>query len=312
MIWIMKMINLDYFDVEAYLESRGIAYSTTGNNVSSGWVGIQCPFCDDQSNHLGINLNSKALSCFKCPVKGTIVKLIMKIENISFPQAVEVVEEFTDIRGSIDKRTLHSEAVSQSVRSIDLSEFGIVDLMKAQEKYLIKRRFDPELIKKKYKVMSGGIVHKYKHRIIIPFYNKYGKILTFQSRDTTGKAQVAYMSLAPKDSVRNIKSLLYNIDTVEDTAIIVEGIFDCWRIGDGAVPILGIRYKHAQLKRLSNLQRCFILFDQGAEERAEELGNALSAFVPSVEMLFLPEGDPADLSEDDAKNIRKEIFGRIY
>ena len=65
---------------------------------------------------------------------------------------------------------------------------------------------------------------------------------------------------------------------------------------------------------LKNLKRCFILFDteEEAQENADQLGKNLSITVPDVHILGLEYGDPAEMSPDDAKSIRKEIFGRVY
>lgn len=33
-----------------------IPFSEQGKNIGNGWIGLKCPFCDDHSNHLGLNL----------------------------------------------------------------------------------------------------------------------------------------------------------------------------------------------------------------------------------------------------------------
>jgi hypothetical protein len=101
---------------------------------------------------------------------------------------------------------------------------------------------------------------------------------------------------------------------VEDTALVLEGVTDVWRMGDGAVATMGDKWTSKQLHLLKNLKRCFILFDaeEEAQENADKLGHNLSITVPDVHVLGLEYGDPADISPDDAKSIRKEIFGRVY
>lgn len=92
------------FDVLSYLDDMGIEYSTGGDNVSSGWVGIQCPFCSDHKNHLGINLNHKNFSCWICNERGDVVKLIQELEGISFIKAKQRVEEYQNAARGLPER----------------------------------------------------------------------------------------------------------------------------------------------------------------------------------------------------------------
>ena len=59
-------MSFEAFDIVAYLDEKGIEYVTEGKNVSAGWIGLQCPYCSDQSNHLGVCLDGKGFSCFRC------------------------------------------------------------------------------------------------------------------------------------------------------------------------------------------------------------------------------------------------------
>jgi hypothetical protein len=85
-------MNIENLNLIEYLDDKNISYSTSGKNVSSGWIGISCPFCGDSSNHLGINLESKVFSCWKCGEKGNFIKLAMELEGLSFK---EIMKEIT-------------------------------------------------------------------------------------------------------------------------------------------------------------------------------------------------------------------------
>ena len=63
-------MNFQDFDIINYLENREIDYHKAGEkNVGKGWININCPFCDDPSWHLGINLKSKFFNCYICEQK---------------------------------------------------------------------------------------------------------------------------------------------------------------------------------------------------------------------------------------------------
>ena len=84
-------INFESFDIIKYLQSRHINYTEEGKNVSEGWIGIRCVFpgCEDMSNHLGIHLESKVISCWVCGRRGSLLNLILLIDKKSTANAFE-------------------------------------------------------------------------------------------------------------------------------------------------------------------------------------------------------------------------------
>ena len=311
----MDKINLNYFDVTRYLNSRGIPYATEGKNISTkgNWIGIQCLWCSDHSNHLGINLDHKTINCWVCPVKGTILKLIMQIDGCGIERAVSTVSEFSDVSIYVASKRRGESEVRERISKVKLDKFIQNELMTAHAKWLESRSFDPEWIFKEYNLMCCGPVGDWKLRLIIPFYEK-GRLITHSSRDITNKAEIPYLHLSIDKSIIHAKETLYNIETMGDTVIVVEGPTDVWRLGKSVVATMGYKYTPAQLTALTKARRIFIMFD--AEDMAQEvalnLANDLSTVVSHVENVCLSEGDPGDLAEADVKYIRQELFGRIY
>jgi len=299
------MINPDFFNVEKYLVSRNIEIRYQGENVSrSGdWIGICCPSCGENKFHLGIHLGWKICSCWACPFGGNMVKLIMKLERVSYKEAGQIIEEFSE--GRIYNRP---KATSKQIELVNMDfERGLQDI---HQQYLIDRNFDPEYISAKYRLYNGGISGRYRYRIIAPVIWQ-NKIVTFIARDVTGLS-IPYLALEENKSIYTTKECLYGLDSVSDTVIITEGVTDVWRIGDGSVAILGKNYTPMQLILLKDVRRKFVMLDKDASEKAERLAHDLSSFGGNVETLTLSNGDPADLSEDDVKNLRNDIFGRIF
>ena len=303
------------FKVRSYLDSRGISYQEEGKNISDGWIGIECPFCPDgdPSNHLGINIISKNISCWRCPASGSVLKLIKKLEpRLSKKALSELVNQFSDREIPIDepteiniKRSMTSDAITDSID----------ELLPLHRGWLDSRNFDPEYIFKKYGLKCFGPIGKYKHRLLIPYY-RHKRIITFTTRDVTNLSKTPYMHCPTEESVVEPKRYLYNLDTVKDTAIIVEGPTDVWRIGDGCVATMGITFMVEQLVllKLRKVQRAFFMFDfeKFAQDSAENFSFAASTFIPHVEVLELDEGDPADLTTMDVKAIRRDIFGKNF
>ena len=292
-------INLEDFDILKYLDSRNVSYINSGDNVSAGWTSMNCLFCVDHANHLGINLKSKVFSCFKCAEKGNAFKLIQEIDGVDFHKALQIVKEFNG--GTFVPKEKHFQT------KLKFPENVLHDLTDRHREFLIARRYDPDYVIKKYDLMATGPIGDFKHRIIIPVTMNQ-RTLSFVGRDITGESNLPYKNSSDKLCIKDPKRCLYNIDTVmQNKAVIVEGIFDAWRIGDAAVATFGTKYTHEQLRLLKNLKRVFVLYDSDATSLAYKLAHDLSAIVKEVNVIELDEGDPDNLKEDDVISLRKEL-----
>lgn len=69
--------------VEDLLNSYGYPLKAEGNNYK-----ILCPFHDDSTPSLKIHKESGGFKCFSCGTKGSVLDLIVKIESISYQDAV--------------------------------------------------------------------------------------------------------------------------------------------------------------------------------------------------------------------------------
>lgn len=305
--------QLEYFDVEMYLDSRNIEYWSDGENIKHGWIGIRCLWCDDDFNHLGINLDSKSINCWRCPIKGTIIKVIFKIEHCSLRSVLSIVKEFSSIQHYTRERNSNDDHLPQRKSNIELPAMSKKELFPLHRTYLEKRGFDPKLIFKKYNLYCNGPIGEYKFRLIVPFYYK-NRLVTFSSRDVTGKAKLPYKNQPEKESILSTKETIYNIDNCKDTIIVVEGFIDAWKIGDNCGATMGTKWTATQLSILSQFKRVFVLYDteEEAQENADRLCYDLSCEVDHVEKLELDKGDPGSMNKEDVKHLRKEIFGKIY
>lgn len=306
---------IEMFDPVAWLDSVGISYSYSGKNISGGWLGINCPFCgDDPHRHLGINLNSNSISCWRdCKTKGTVLKLILKVENKGFHHALHTLRKFKRYSHPGAALNHFNRSEIQRTRNEVEKQFNTtIDGMNAcHQDFLIARNFDPEYVTRKYQLEFVGPIGNWSYRIAIPVI--YGKTtVNYIGRDTTGKKEPKYKFLPNDSAMVPRNELLYNLNTVKDTVIFQEGPLDVWRCGDGFVCTFGVKFTTAQILRMRYINRAFVCFDSDAHQQAEKLANALTTFIPDVQLILLDEGDPADLSEDDVKALRKAVFGKIY
>lgn len=297
------------FDAKEYFNETGINYWEEGKNISQDWVGIQCPFCDDRSNHLGITPDGIRYNCFRCGAKGSTVNLIKQLQKTSFKNAKALYNKYST-------EIIYHDVDYDPVTKVEWPVQVRDKLEIPHKKYLMKRRFNPKLLEKVFNLkccMHSGI---FKYRILIPVYME-GKLMTFIGRDITGRAFLPYRNLSMQESIKPAKQCVYNIDNVDDKAIIVEGVTDVWRLGCyGVIATLGLVFTTAQVNRIaSQVRNAYIMYDSEPQaiHKAEELGNLLSmAGVEKIEVVSLSKGDPADLPPSEADQFKRSLFGKRF
>lgn len=295
------MINFDLID---YLDDRGITYWREGKNVTAGWINVSCPFCDDPSNHLGLNPKTKGISCWRCSTKGSVIKFIMSYERISFEQAELIILDFPE--EGADPYEPKSIVTPEALR---LPSGASKDPLPVHTAYLKKRGYNPLSLSQRYRLKFTQHTGAFKFRIIIPFYQDR-KLITYSSVDVTGKASVKYKHQESSKAIVPVKQSLYNIDSVKNIAVIVEGVFDVWRLGEGAVGLMGKKHTREQLFSLyeKDLDGVYVMLDADALREAEDLANELTTKIKNVNVIELEKDDPDKLSPKAVNNLRQQIF----
>jgi DNA primase len=307
--------DLEIFDHRAWLEYLGIEYYTKGSNVGKGWIGINCPFCSDgdTGNHLGIREENKVIKCFRCKTKGNIITLIKKLQGEK--QLSKTLKRFTNGNSHTNLPKHHTNTLFCS--ECVLPKKSTTKILVQHGNYLKNRKYSPKKLYEKYNLHSVNICPYWGHRIIIPIYNRK-KLITFIGRDITGTAKIRYKACPKEKSVIDTKGLIYNLHTATDRLILVEGVTDVWRIGNGCGAIMGTEFDNRQILHIinSNIKEVFILFDNDVvgKQAAKIWGAALSAFISTyiINLEIFNIEDPDDLEINDVNNLRKEIFGKIY
>lgn len=313
------------FDVEAYLRSRGIAVSHQSEHTSHGYVNIQCPFCGDQSDHLGINTTTKAANCWVCGGK-SIARIIATLEGgCSYAEANTVIKEFANPAFGLmyeQEEPVHPRLKRRNI--IPAAALGKEHLNKwpnVHVKYLRDRRFNPSEVVFKYDLYAMAQTGKFSWRIIIPVYQN-GRVVTFSSMDIT-KHRAKYLACPNQRGVVEIKDTIYNIDNVGNTMLILEGYTDVWRVGDGSVAVMGLQFTPRQLRLIAERspRQAVILFDGEDPNRpdfeekhrltlaqARKLAVSLKGLVRNVDVMEMSHNDPGDLLEDEVAELRKLVF----
>jgi len=300
---------IDTFDIISYLDEEGIPFDEEGKNISEGWIGLNCPFCDDPSNHLGINLEDKRVSCWRCGKK-SLIQTIARFSNVSVSRSRSIISRHQSrIISSRSRKASILDTLEET--DIALPSSASKNFPELHTAWLKKRNFEPAEVIKRYDLHAVYQTGKYKYRIIAPIYVAR-RMVSFVGRDVTEEADTPYLNCPNEESLIPARRCLYNIDTVERVALIVEGITDVWRIGRGAVATLGTEFTKAQVNLLSGLDKVFVMFDAGRESTnmARKFSAAATSVVKSVEIIEMTTGDPDNLPQDIVDNLKFEIFGR--
>lgn len=292
-------------DVIKLFKDYGIQFSKNSHHSTEGFIQTRCVFCDDSSDHLGWHVSGEFVNCWKCGGH-SIEWALQKLLNMSRGQVDALVKQYEG-RGSTAVRNRLNKRKELQVTEIKLP--GSI-LEKQHKRYLEKRGFDSQYIMEKYQLLGTGIGGEWKYRIIIPIYFR-GKLMSFQGRDITDRQRLRYKSLDIEKSVMHYKHTLYGIDYCEgNTVVVMEGPFDVWRWGDGAVATYGTTITEWQVRLLSRYRKVFFLFD--AEEEAQRLAlkaaGKLACMGVGVEVVDLEgECDPAELNESEVRGLKKEL-----
>lgn len=300
-------------ELKEFLDDLDIEYWDSGKNVTIGWLNIQCPFCDDDSNHLGIRVKDLRVHCWKCGPKN-LLRLVRELTHTSYREAKEIVKK-VDASFYIQPETKEDrQKLLNYDNFVKLPKESTRHFPKMHRDYLRSRGLKPLETIRTYKLRAVYNYGKYAFRIIIPIF-KDGRLASFTSRDVTGYGEPKYKHAGPLESVLKAKNLLYGADEITKggDAVMVEGVIDKWKLGKGAMATLGTMVSGQQMVQLASmeLRKLFIFFDNDRAGRvsARKLSKTVAPLAKQVEIIKLSgKGkDPGELTKEEAYMVMKSL-----
>jgi DNA primase len=314
-----NLASTDEFDVISYLESTGIAYSTSGKNISEGWIGINCPFadCTDPSDHMGIAVadvkwDNGFYTCWICGRKGGAIKLIQTIEDCNYFTAKQILDKHQSFLTSVPMQPLNERRRTEKFELEHCTPIDPSNIPSHIKSFLISRGFNPTQVVQEYKLHYGGCIGEYKYRIVLPIeYN--GNFVSCVARDITGKQEPPYRNCPDERSSVPLKETLYGYDQIHRNSniIVVEGPLDQWRLGTGAVATFGTNYTSEQILLLKELQprQVYVLYDREKKAQAKAMDLARHIhFAPTQVLVLEHKNDPAELTNSEVVELRQELL----
>lgn len=298
-------------DIERLYKDFNIPYATEGHkHCRPGWINVVCPHCTGNPGlHMSYNFANDRFVCWRCGPRFTNSTLSLLL-NVHINEVKKIVLNY----GLTPRKTI-KKGLKKGFKAFKYPS-PLVELQSNHRKYLIERNFNPDKLINEWQLMGTGVFARldninYKFRIIIPIMWE-GKIISFDSRDITGKSSFKYMACPEERETVPHKNILYgNENKWGEAGICVEGYTDVWRMGFSSFSTSGIKYTFRQLTLIAKrFKRVAVMFDD--EPQAVKQANKLVADLKfrKVDAFRVDiENDPGALSQEEADYMVKQLIG---
>lgn len=214
-----------------------------------------CPFHAEKSPSFTVSPDKKLFHCFGCHESGDLIAFLMKIDSLSFKEAIERIAERAGIEviykeGTAkspeeEKRredildillmakTYYIEALDEatevqkyvqergiSVENAQLFNLGFAPQNNVLEKRLKDKGYSDDLLEASglfYPLETGGIKHRFAGRLIIPIMDHLGRTVAFGGRILENNKNMAKYINSPETSVFNKSYQLYGLDKAKNS-----------------------------------------------------------------------------------------------
>ena len=292
------------------LDDYNIPYQTEGHkHCRPGWANMKCPFCEGNPGmHLGVNLSTGQWFCWRCGWKPES-QALGKLLGIKEEKAKSILKQYSGT-------SFITKSQNHAIQFKPFKEPSNTDILsKSHNRYLEKRGYDPDEIKRVWGLKGTGPVSfldhiDFKHRIIAPILWG-GEQVSFQARDITERSSLRYITCPENREKKKHKHILYGMqDQWKDVGICVEGITDAWRFGTIAFATFGITFTPQQVRVIAkHFKKVFIVFDD--DPQAIEQGKILKSELEFRGLWVHQEiivGDPGSMDQEDADHLIKQLL----
>jgi len=276
----------------------GLLHSILGKSKPStkGNHAFHCPFCKHHKPKLEIDPKTGFYHCWTCEpaTKGrSLVSLLRKLQA-SPTQISEMKSYFPDSRGEVEEKNY--KAIELPKEFIPLAEKKTNLTYRQAKAYVTKRGItEQDILKYNIGYCERG---KYANSVIIPSYNKTGRINYFISRSFEKDPARKYN--APSCNKNELIGLEYFINW-KVPVILCEGIFDAIALKRNAIPLFGKTIPRALMLKLvsSNVRTVYLALDNDALK--ESFNYALELINLGKDVYFIELGgkDPSEIGFEE-------------
>jgi len=248
-------------------------YITLNRRGGNFWA--CCPFHMEKTPSLSVKQDGQFFKCFGCGESGNVIGFVMKMENIDFPTAVEMLCKNANIPLPTDtdneemrKKKYQRDRSYQILNAT--TDFYHKNLMEhpesLQAKYLQKRGISAEMIEKfrigaslnydelpkhltslgfkPEEMITAGVCGKgerglydfYGTRLMFPIANGFGDIVAFSGRSVDDVVERAKYKNTPQSPIFNKSEILFAYNFVRDLK--KENMLDTIIIVEGHIDVI--------------------------------------------------------------------------
>jgi DNA primase len=223
-----------------------------------------CPFHQEKTPSFMVNPERQMYKCFGCGEGGDVIAFVMKMENLNFPEALEMLADRAGVTLERKRKTKeeHKKEVDlkSAVYKINLTSALVWHKILLEHKlaqgardYLNKRKINKEIIeqfkigyaprtqiladflrKRGYnanQIRSAGSPERFFDRIMFPIFDTLGNVVGFTGRTLSDEIQPKYLN-TPESIVFHKSRIIYGLNFAKDEikekkcAIVLEGQMD--------------------------------------------------------------------------------------
>jgi DNA primase len=215
-----------------------------------------CPFHNEKTASFSVYVDSQFFMCYGCQAKGDVFEFVMKIEGLSFYEALKKLAEQNGI--SMPKQSLASDDATKlrsalyemheiaadhfrdnlagnngaatraylkqrGVTDESVRQFGIGLAESGQRllRILESRRFSKEQMEASGLVGrrdDGSLYDRFRNRLMFPIHSESGKAIAFGGRALDPNDPAKYMN-SPETEIYKKSHILYNLNRAKKTAM---------------------------------------------------------------------------------------------
>lgn len=292
-----------------FLQEHGVDYREAGqhHHATLGWLNIECTYCSPDSGKykLGISESGNTAHCWTCG-KRDAVEALAEITRLEPRQ----IREQLYISFNRSTFTQDERRRSKRLSPLTLPQCVSEAILEPQRRYLESRGFDCDELREIWSIGSIGIAPRLSWRVYIPIHF-HGKVVSWTTRSVSEKSPKRYINARDHEETLPAKSVLYGIDHVKHSVIVVEGPTDVWRIGKGSAATMSVNYTKEQISLLSDIPIRVVCFDseKDAQKRALKLVRELSAYPGKTYQVVLETGkDPGSAKRSEIRELRARFL----
>jgi DNA primase len=246
-----------------------------------------------------VNLVKGVFICHGCGIAGRLAKLVAKLENVSYKEAIGLVGG--EARGRFKDQDAAVQLPEEYQNLPAVGRFASEAIT-----YLQNRRITQKQIEHHQIGFCG--TGKYARRIIVPITHE-GKLINFIARDWTGRSERKVLNPPGSQAIRSV----FGWDRACNYArsvVITEGWADALAVERvlqkdryfsdwAALAIGGKEISDDKLLMFTKFEKFVVMLDSAARADAVLVGRKLTSFTDKIRIVKVSGKDPAETPEEE-------------